>query len=59
MSMAEPCVFEPMMELSGDISDHICDNCYYEKDEHCQNSDCRVCPGEYHICVELEGKLME
>lgn len=50
--MADPCVWEPMDNGS-------CDNCQAEYFEHCENSDCRVCPGEYHICVELEGKLME
>lgn len=58
--MAEPCVYEPSNDFSRTITNYSpCDNCWRERDEHCENSDCRVCPGEYHICVELEGKLME
>lgn len=56
---AEPCVWEPITVSTGKVSDILCDNCNQYKDEHCAISDCRVCTGEYHICVEKEGKLMQ
>lgn len=56
--MDEPCVYEPYLIDDGEVVDE-CDNCQCDLGDHCGNVDCHVCPGEFHICVELEGKLME
>lgn len=37
----------------------ICDNCFWDKDFHCQDEECSICPGEYHTCMEYFGQLKE
>lgn len=37
----------------------MCDNCFWNVEFHCENVGCRVCPGEFHTCLEYLGVLKE